>query len=218
MRVLAAASRFILSTPYHRVFIAGAFAAAFIPLLLIPSPAIPKSAHCSKPPIVPRAFWSAKPAIENRMRTQNPKSIVIHHTGVPAHPHVRLEKKLQDLQRYSQRPGSEEGRPKRALGDIPYHFFIGYSGRIGEGRGLEFAGDTRTNYDTADKIQIVVEGEFMSERPQAKQLAALESLVCWLRSKFAVPVSRIKAHQDVASTSCPGKNLLEILPRLKFAK
>ncbi|MBU2581959.1 MAG: peptidoglycan recognition protein family protein [Alphaproteobacteria bacterium] len=191
-------------------------AGGFILLSLIGSAtAAAEQRNCREPAIVPRADWSAAPAIENRMIRQVPRSIVIHHTGVKSHPHLPLEQKLRDLQSYAQRPGSEDGRPKPALGDTPYHFFIGYGGRIGEGRSLDFAGDTRTNYDTADRIQIVVEGDFDVEHPQDEQLASLEELLCWLGGKFAIAKSSVRTHSEVAATRCPGANLLSALSRLK---
>jgi len=182
---------------------------------LVAQDALAEPANCPRPAIVSRAAWSAAPPVGERMRLQVPKSIVIHHTGVESHPHLPLEKKLRDLQLYSQRPGRENGRPKRALGDMPYHFFIGYDGRIGEGRGLEFAGDTRTNYNPSDKIQIAVEGDFTNEQPQAEQLKALQALLCWLRVKYAIADNDVRTHRDLADTSCPGKNLLSTLPGVK---
>lgn len=188
----------------------------FVPVPLAVKEVMAEPAGCTKPTIVSRATWSAAPPVVNRMTVQAAKSIVIHHTGVKSHPHLSLEKKLRDLQRYAMAPGIEDGRPKRALGDVPYHFFIGYDGRIGEGRGLEFAGDTRTNYDTSDKIQIVVEGNFTTEQPQTQQLEALQSLVCWLLDKYAIAKSEVRTHREVADTSCPGDNLLRIFPNLKM--
>lgn len=191
--------------------------AAFIVLLAtMMIPAAAQDRGCSRPQIVARGAWYARPAIENRMSAQVPESIIIHHTGVAGHPQLKLERKLKDLQRYAQRPGSKEGRPKRALGDMPYHFFIGYSGRIGEGRSLQFAGDTRTDYNPENKIQIVLEGDFTTEDPQESQLSSLRDLVCWLRAEFGIAKSAIVTHRDVAATSCPGKKLLDVLPQLNF--
>ena len=79
------------------------------------------------------------------------------------------------------------------------------AGRIGEGRSLDFAGDSNTAYDTANRIQIVVEGHFNQEQPSVAQLRSLDRLVVWLAARYQVPATSISGHGDhVANTDCPG--------------
>jgi N-acetylmuramoyl-L-alanine amidase-like protein len=169
----------------------------------------------SAPPIVPRSAWGAKPANTEMMKAQTPREIVIHHTGERQQPKLSLEKKLRGLQSFSQAPGSVNGRPKVAWGDVPYHFYIDSAGRIGEGRDVGYAGDTNTKYNTANRIQIVVEGHFDKEEPSPAQLQALDQLVVWLAKKYRVPPDKITGHNDHASTDCPGKHLKSYLPTLR---
>src|SRR5262245_330084 len=112
------------------------------------------------PDIVRRPAWGAKPANTEMMKPQTPHEIVIHHTSVRQQPKLTLEQKLRGLQSFSQTPGTVNARPKPAWGDVPYHFYIDLAGRIGEGRDLNYAGDTNTKYSTANRIQIVLEGHF----------------------------------------------------------
>jgi hypothetical protein len=167
------------------------------------------------PPIVPRSAWGAKPPNTEMMRKQTPREIVIHHTSVSQQPKISLERKLRGLQSFSQKPGTVNGRPKVAWGDMPYHFYIDAAGRIGEGRDVGYAGDSNTKYNTANRIQIVVEGHFDKEEPSTAQLAALDRLVVWLARKYRVRAPGITGHDDHASTNCPGTHLKSYLPMLR---
>jgi hypothetical protein len=167
------------------------------------------------PPIVPRAAWGAKPAKTDMMKPQTPREIVIHHTSVKQQPKLSLERKLRGLQSFSQTPGTVNGRPKVAWGDVPYHFYIDSAGHIGEGRDVGYAGDTNTKYSTANRIQIVLEGHFDTEEPAAAQLQSLDRLVVWLAKRYRVPAGKISGHNDHVSTDCPGKHLKSYLPTLR---
>ena len=167
------------------------------------------------PPIVPRSAWGAKPANTEMMQRQTPREIVIHHTAARQQPKLSLERKLRGLQGFSLNPGTVNGRPKAAWGDMPYHFYIDAAGRIGEGRDVRYAGDTNTRYATANRIQVVVEGHFDKEQPSPGQLEALDRLVVWLARKYRVPAAKISGHNDHVSTDCPGKSLKSYLPALR---
>lgn len=169
----------------------------------------------SQPTILSRKEWNAKePRGEGKLHDIN--CITIHHTAVAQNLKLPIEKKLQNLQRYSQ---SEErlasGKMKPAWIDVPYHFYIAVDGKIAEGRLIKFASDTNTEYDPTQHATIVVEGNFENEQPSAEQQASLQAMVAWLSVKYDVPVSRIKAHNDYAKTACPGVNLKKLLPALR---
>jgi hypothetical protein len=184
-------------------------------LILAESP--PAFAGGEGPPILSRQAWSARPANKALMKPQTPKAIVIHHTGERQQPKLTLETKLKGLEEFSRRPGKVGAKTKPEWGDLPYHFYIDASGRMGEGRSLAFAGDTNTGYDTSDKIQIVVEGEFDHEQPKTEQLAALRALVVWLAARHAIAPERITNHDENAQTDCPGAHLKPFLTELRRA-
>lgn len=165
--------------------------------------------------IVSRDAWGAKPAVDARMKRHTPQAIIIHHTSVRQQPKVSLERKMRGLQGFSQREGRVAGRRKPAWGDVPYHYYIGVSGRVAEGRSLDFAGDTNTPYDTQGYIQVVVEGDFTKEKPSDGQVLALRALVAELKSRFNIPGARISGHNDHASTDCPGPHLKKHIPSLR---
>ncbi len=165
--------------------------------------------------LVTREAWGAKPAIQQRMTEHRPSGLIIHHTSVAQQPKLSLERKMSGLQAFSQRPGKVGKRRKPAWGDVPYHYYIGVSGRIAEGRSLQYAGDTNTNYSTSGWIQVVVEGDFTKEKPAQAQLAALRALTTHLKTTFGITGARITAHDDHASTNCPGSALKRYLPTLR---
>lgn len=167
------------------------------------------------PDIVQREEWGAKPANTALMKPQVPREIVIHHTSVRQQPKLTLAQKLRGLQSFSQTPGTVNGRPKPAWGDVPYHFYIDLTGRIGEGRDINYAGDTNTKYSTANRIQIVLEGHFDREEPSPAQLQSLDKLVLWLAAQYRVPPTKISGHNDHVPTDCPGRNLKSYLPQLQ---
>jgi N-acetyl-anhydromuramyl-L-alanine amidase AmpD len=169
------------------------------------------------PTVLPRSAWTAQaPDTALMVRQQRPRAIVIHHTAEQQQPQQSLEEKLQKLLKFSRSPGKVGATPKRAWGDVPYHFYIDSAGRVGEGRSLAYAGDSNTSYDVANRIQIVLEGNFTQERPSASQLKALDQLVVWLASRYRIPATGIAGHNDhVATTECPGLHLKSYLPALR---
>ena len=88
--------------------------------------------------------------------------------------------------------------------DVAYHFLIDRNGNVYEGRSLEIAGDTGTDYNPAGHFLPVMEGEFTLSAPSEAQLNSLASLVAWGSDTFGVPTSALGAHRDYAATSCPG--------------
>ena len=169
-----------------------------------------------RPPIVPRAAWAARPPDVSLMKRQMPRGIVVHHTGEKSAPQLTLGDKLQKLQNFARSAGRVGTSPKPPWGDLPYHFYIDASGRIGEGRSLAFAGDSNTAYDTSDLIQIVLEGHFNVEQPAPAQLIALDRLVTWLAARYRIRAEHISGHSDhVGGTECPGEGLKRYLPDLR---
>jgi hypothetical protein len=135
-------------------------------------------------------------------------AILVHHTGSAMKPKTTLVAKMRGLQRFSQaKEKLADGRTKPAWPDVPYHFYIAADGKIAEGRSITAVGDTNTGYDPSGYIQVVVEGNFDTEKPTADQLVGLRSLLSWLKKNYEVTPSSIQGHNDKAQTACPGKNL-----------
>ncbi len=171
----------------------------------------------SEPQIVPRGAWGALPPNAGMMQEQKPAEIIIHHTAERQQPKLSLEVKLRGLQGFAMKPGKVGLLPKRAWGDVPYHYYIDVSGRIGEGRDPGFAGDGVTTFENDDRIQIAVEGDFEKEAPSRAEVESLTKLVVWLAAKYAVAPENISGHGDHDQTNCPGRNLKPVLEEVRNA-
>lgn len=168
----------------------------------------------SAPTIVSRADWKANKPV-GVAKEHKITAITIHHTATAQKKDVAIEKKLQNLQRFSQTESRlDSGKLKPVWFDVPYHFYIAADGRIAEGREIRYVGDTNTEYDPTGHALIVVEGNFEVETPTAAQVDALGRLTRWLAAQYKVPRTNIGSHNDFAQTLCPGKNLKTQLTEL----
>lgn len=167
------------------------------------------------PRIVSRAEWNAnKPVGEGKKH--NIEFITIHHTATKMRPDLPIETKLRNLQAFSQRDDKlSSGKFKPAWFDVPYHYYIAVDGKIAEGREIEYAGDTNTEYDPTGHALIVVEGSFGTDEPNAAQIESLKAMVKWLAKKYKVSGERVKGHRDYAETGCPGTNIEKLFPELR---
>lgn len=167
------------------------------------------------PKIISRQEWGARDAV-GKMQSNVPQHITIHHTASPRKDALTLERKMRDLQAFSQSESRlDSGKNKAAWPDIPYHYYVAANGQMAEGRDVKFVGDTNTDYDPSGHVLIVLEGNFENEQPSAEQIESLVALVTWISAKFDIPVSEVKGHNDYASTACPGTNLKNMLPALR---
>lgn len=167
-----------------------------------------------QPSIIPRKDWNAKEPVGQGKEHQI-SVITIHHTGTLQKKDVSIERKMQNLQSFSQREDKlASGKLKPAWFDIPYHYYIAVDGKIAEGREMKFAGDTNTEYDPAGHALVVLEGSFDTEKVTEAQQKSLQKIVVWLADEYKVPADKIKGHNDYAKTACPGKNLKDLFPML----
>lgn len=167
------------------------------------------------PSIISRAEWGAKKPV-GEGKKHKIEFITIHHTATKMRPDLTIQTKLKNLQAFSQRDDKlSSGKFKPAWFDIPYHYYIAVDGKIGEGREIEYAGDTNTEYDPAGHALIVVEGSFGTDEPTDAQVASLKAMVRWLAKKYKVNGEKIKGHRDYAETGCPGKNIEKLFPELR---
>ena len=175
----------------------------------------PSNAVVSSPTIVSRQEWKAKEP-QGKVKEHTIRYITIHHTASPQKDGTPIEKKMQSLQNFSQSESRlASGKMKPAWFDVPYHYYIAVDGKIAEGRDIKFVGDTNTDFDPGGHALVVLEGNFETEQPSSEQQKSLQALIAWLSAKYKVPTSEIKAHNDYASTACPGENLKKLLPTLR---
>lgn len=169
----------------------------------------------SPPVILARADWNAHPPVAPMPR-HTPTRITIHHTATSQNPARSLADKLRGLQQFSQREGRlASGKVKPPWPDVPYHYYVDCAGAVGEGRPVEFVGDTNTEYDPTGHALVVLEGNFEQEEITPAQMATLRHLTLWLAQQWKVPPDAIQGHKDYASTLCPGARLQTELPALR---
>jgi hypothetical protein len=137
-------------------------------------------------------------------KRHQPKFITLHHGGVAFLRDKDPRQYLRNLQSWS--------RGTRKWADIPYHYLIDLDGNIYEGRDINFAGDTNTEYDPAGHALIVVLGNFDEVDPNVKQLEAVSATMTMLARRFQISPDKIAGHKDFSSqTTCPGKSLYPYL-------
>lgn len=164
--------------------------------------------------IVTREQWGARPPALH-MAPNQPVRITLHHTASPARKGRDLQAKLKSLQNFSQTKSKlSDGRTKIAWPDIPYHYYIDVDGNIGEGRQVQFVGDTNTDFDPAGHIGIVLEGNFDTQSASPAQFDATVKLLRMLLAKHHIPIENISTHNAYARTRCPGERFLAMLPNV----
>jgi hypothetical protein len=150
------------------------------------------------------------------MRKHVPERITIHHTATSQTLQRTISDKLKALQQFSmKRSPLSDGRVKEPWADIPYHFYIAVDGSIGEGRQLQFVGDSNTPYDPTGHALIVLEGNFEKEEISPEQYQSLQKIVLSIAKRYKIGPDKISGHKDNASTACPGKHLYSLIPQLK---
>jgi hypothetical protein len=150
--------------------------------------------------IVPVADWGGTPADAGQARRHSITHITLHHQGEPYKAGTDPRQYLRNLQTWS--------RNTKHWLDIPYHYIIDLDGNIFEGRKIEYAGDTNTEYDPSGHALIEVVGNFEEVEPNQQQLDAVVRLMAMLAQKYGVGLDHIASHRDFSrQTVCPGANL-----------
>jgi hypothetical protein len=154
--------------------------------------------------IVSVQAWGGSPASDSLARKHTIRYITLHHGGEPFPKEKDPLQYLRALQDWSRR--------EKHWIDIPYHYVIDLDGKIYQGRTIEYAGDTNTEYDPAGHALICVVGNYEEMSPSENQLAAVVKLMSMLAEKYHVSPGAIKGHLDYSKmTVCPGKNLYTYL-------
>lgn len=84
-----------------------------------------------------------------------------------------------------------------------YHFLVRKDGSVYALRPENKVG-AHASGSNSDSIGVCFEGRYMTETMPEAQKQAGKELVAYLKSKYGI--SKVQAHRDVCSTSCPGSN------------
>ena len=164
-----------------------------------PTPA----ATAAMPTIIAREKWTSTGPSKNLINPMNGVTrVTIHHEGAPKRPvffdderNTRL--RLQNIQKYHM---------SRNWADVGYHYIIDRAGRIWEGRSVHYQGAHVKDHNEHN-VGLMVLGNFDLQSPSDAQLITLQNFVKALRNKYNVPLARVRTHQELMPTACPGKNL-----------
>lgn len=179
---------------------------AFLPFILLAGCAStsPFSVSSVERSIISVADWGGTPAPDSLARHHTITHITLHHQGEPFPKGKNPVQYLRNLQKWS--------RETKHWIDIPYHYIIDLDGKVYEGRRIDYAGDTNTEYDPTGHALIEVVGNFEEVEPNQEQLDAVARMMAYLSVTYRVPVDSIRAHKDYSTkTVCPGKNLYRYL-------
>ncbi len=152
------------------------------------------------PPMITRQEWGAVVPY-GRYRSHIPQRITLHEDGVLLRDGDDAMQRVQAIQQFAVQ--------SRGWVDTPYHFFIDRKGLIYEGRPVEYAGDTATNYNPAGHISITLLGDYGVQEVTPAQVDSLVALATWLSLAYNIPPEMIGGHRDYAATSCPGDKVYE---------
>jgi N-acetyl-anhydromuramyl-L-alanine amidase AmpD len=143
-----------------------------------------------------------------------PWRITVHHEGSNTEDltsEAGVAERLRTITRVQQQSVGEGGL---GAGDLAYHFVIDRSGRIWEGRLLNWQGAHAGNEAAnTGNIGIVLLGNFDLQEPSVSQLLSLRQLLANLCQRYAIRPENIYGHDEVKSqyglppTRCPGRHL-----------
>lgn len=151
--------------------------------------------------VIPKAAWGAVP-VAGEFTPHVIEEITVHHTAVMLETNADAPARARQHQAYHQSLGWP---------DLAYHFLVDANGHVYEGRPLDAAGDTATNYEPAGHLLICCEGDFDRQRIGTAQYGALVAMLAWGSTQYGVATAAIKGHRDLAATSCPGDDLYAYL-------
>ncbi|NDJ86920.1 MAG: hypothetical protein GYB66_13645 [Chloroflexi bacterium] len=126
------------------------------------------------------------------------RTVVIHHSVIYEVDDLTTMHAVQDMH-----------LDERGWSDIAYHFCVGASGTVYEGRLMRLRGTHTAGYNTGS-LGVCLLGNFEMDTPSAEQLEATQSLVNWLALRLEL--SHLAGHREFnPETRCPGENLAPLL-------
>lgn len=130
-------------------------------------------------------------------------TIIVHHSGDPI-AHAGEVATVQGIEDFHVRKKEWDG--------IGYHFLVGPSGTVYEGRGLGRNGAHAPGHNSTS-YGVCLLGNFNDRLPPPSQMDGLKALCRWLvASTVVTPNPHILGHRDVRATACPGDALYNVLP------
>lgn len=173
------------------------------------------------PPIITREEWGAR-AVNHEAEEEfgfysldNPEgwreydtdlreayqTVVVHHSSLYEIDDDTTMREIQNLH-----------LDERGWADIAYHFGVGLTGKVYEGRKMSARG-THTELHNTGSLGICLFGNFEEISPTQTQLDNTQALVNWLAIRLRL--THLAAHREFNDTTvCPGANLYPVLDKM----
>lgn len=160
--------------------------------------------------VVPRTLWRARPPRTSDMTPVGGpwRRITVHHSAEidDTSPSASMSDSAATLQRI-QKVHMDRGDPSHGWADIGYHFLIDGSGRVFEGRSLDWQGAHARGANNRQNIGVCLLGDYSRQAPGRAELDALERLLDELRQRYRLPAKAVTTHRELTATACPGPSL-----------
>ena len=162
---------------------------------------LPKGDLLQQLAVITRNEWGAREAGSCDKATTF-KKITVHHTTDNAKFKKTDIEFLRLVQKHHQKING--------WADIGYHFLIGQTGNIFEGRSLKNMG-AHVRGKNSGNIGIALLGDYENKELNPAQIATLQKLLDALRERYDIPRRMVFGHGELGDTKCPGKNTLTFL-------
>jgi hypothetical protein len=151
--------------------------------------------------VTPRREWTTAGPIMSLVNPMNGiNRITVHHSGVES---AFIRSKPEAARMLN---SIRKSHLAQQWADIGYHYIIDPTGRIWEGRPVQYQG-AHVKMNNEHNLGIMMMGNFDGERPTAEALSALDGFVADRMRQYRVPMTRVYTHQEIMATACPGRNL-----------
>jgi hypothetical protein len=151
--------------------------------------------------VIPRREWTTAGVI---LPLANPmhgvRRITVHHSAMGSS-HLRGKGETAAMLEKIRR-----SHVNQQWADIGYHYIIDPTGRIWEGRPVQYQG-AHVKLNNENNLGIMLMGNFEEERPSLEALGALDAFVADRMRAYRVPITRVYTHKEIMPTACPGRSL-----------
>jgi hypothetical protein len=151
--------------------------------------------------VIPRREWTSSGPILSLINPMNGiNRITVHHSAIISSTvgsKADAARMMDNVRR---------GHTSQGWADIGYHYVIDPSGRIWEGRPIQYQG-AHVKENNEHNLGVMCMGNFDVERPTPEMLQSLDMFVADRMRAYNISVSRVYTHQEIKPTACPGRNL-----------
>lgn len=159
---------------------------------------------------ISRSQWTRTGPARSKVNAMNGiTKITIHHDGMaPSYltKHASVAERIEKIRKYH--------TGNNGWGDIGYHYIVDRTGRVWEGRPIQYQGAHVRN-NNEHNIGILVLGNFDKQSPSSAQINALYTATKALTKQHQIKTKLVRSHQEINKTACPGKNLQKQMDALR---